>query len=171
MAPGRYAEFLPAFLDWMRQMLDGHAGEKRSVASFNFPRLPDYFSEQTLNSASVVITRNLPRPPLSSWGLSEFASFETQAMAGITFDDTYFVQPDVADDESIHCHELVHLIQWEVLGPKDFLLLYASGLQEHGYLNSPVEVTAYEHQRRFDAHRPPYSVDAEVRRQTLALLE
>jgi hypothetical protein len=28
---------------------------------------------------------------------------------------------------------------------------------------------AFEHQRRFDAGEPPYSVEAEVRRQTLAL--
>jgi hypothetical protein len=65
--------------------------------------------------------------------------------------------------------ELVHVVQWQVLGPKDFLLLYAAGLAESGYRDCAPEAMAYDHQRRFDAGDPPYSVEAEVWRQTLAL--
>ena len=32
-------------LRWIQQTLDYHAGQRRTVASFNFPRLPQYFSE------------------------------------------------------------------------------------------------------------------------------
>jgi len=124
-----------------------------------------------LNSASVVITDNLPRPPLSASGLSEFVSFEKQPMGGITYFGTYFLERGAAGDESLHFHELVHVIQWQVLGPKDFLLLYAAGLAERGYLECPLEAMAYAHQQRFAASEPTYSVETEVRRQTLALLE
>jgi hypothetical protein len=48
-------------------------------------------------------------------------------------------------------------------------LLYAAGLAESGYRNCALEAMAYDHQRRFDAGEPPYSVEAEVWRQTLAL--
>jgi len=139
------------------------------VSSFNFPRLPQYFSKELLSTANVVLTDRLPVPPLSALGLSEFADFENQPISGITYKDTYFLERSAAGEESLHFHELVHVIQWQVLGPKDFLLLYAIGLNEHGYLECPLEEMAYEHQRRFDAGEPPYSVESEVREQTLAL--
>jgi hypothetical protein len=170
MASDRYAEFLPAISKCIQETLDANADKAKSVASFQFPRLPRYFSEQLLTTTSVVITDHLPRPPLSAWGLSEFASFEQQPMNAITYLDTYFVKTSAAADESLHFHELIHVIQWQVLGPKNFLLLYADGLTKRGYLECPLEAIAYGHQRRFDVEWPSYSVEAEVRKQTLELL-
>lgn len=72
------------------------------MASFKFPQLPRYFSVELLNSARVVITDRLPRPPLAALGLVEFASFETRPMGGITYQETYFLQPTAATDESLH---------------------------------------------------------------------
>jgi hypothetical protein len=120
--------FLPTVAEWIRRTLEGYSRQKRSVASFKFPRLSKYFSPELLNSASVVVTHPLPVPPLSALGLSEFVAFESQSMSGITFLDTYFLLPGDAGEESLHFHELVHVIQWQVLGPKDFLLFYAAGL-------------------------------------------
>src|ERR1039457_1978430 len=137
----RYLPFLPIILNWIQQTLDAHAHERRAVASFNFPHLPRYFSEILLNTARVVACDRLPVPPVSALGLREFADFQ----------------------------ELVHVVQWQVLGPKDFLLLYAAGFSEHGYRRCPLEALAFDHQRRFDGGQPPYSVEEEVWRQTLAL--
>ena len=103
-------------------------------------------------------------------GPGAFAAFETPPMSGITYLDTYFLLPDAAGDESLHFHELIHVVQWQALGPKDFLLAYAAGLVEQGYLESPLERIAFYHQRRFDSAELPYPVESEVRRQTLALL-
>ena len=169
MASNRYAEFLPIIAKWIQQTLDASAGKSRSVESFHLLRLPHYFSEQLLSTTNVVIGDRLPMPPLSALGLNEFAAFETQPMGGITYLDTYFLLPGGAADESLHFHELIHVIQWQGLGPKAFLLLYAAGLAERGYLNSPLETMAYGHQRRFDAGGPPYAVEAGVRPETLAL--
>ena len=52
MGSDRYLTFLPIILNWIQQTLDAHAHERRAVASFNFPRLPHYFSEGLLNTAS-----------------------------------------------------------------------------------------------------------------------
>ena len=87
----------------------------------------------------------------------------------LRYRDTYFLWRAVATDESLHFHELVHVVQWQVLRPKDFLLLYAAGLAESGYRDCALEAMAYDHQRRFDAGDPPYSGKAEVREQTLAM--
>src|ERR1035441_8169088 len=169
MGSDRYLPFLPIILNCIQQTLDAHAHERRAVSSFNFPRLPRYFSERLLNTASVVPTDRLPVPPLTALGLREFADFENQPISGVTYMDTYFLQRAAATDESLHFHELVHVIQWQVLGPKDFLSMYAAGLAEHGYRNCALESMAYDHQRRFDAGEPPYSVEDQVWRQTLAL--
>src|ERR1035441_9925378 len=130
MGPDRYLPFLPIILNWIQQTLDAHAHERRAVSSFKFPRLPHYFSDGLLNTASVVPSDRLPVPPLSALGLREFADFESQPARGITYRDTYFLWRADAKDESLHFHELVHVVQWQVLGPQDFLLLYAAGLSE-----------------------------------------
>jgi len=170
MGPDRYLPFLPTILNWIQQTLDAHAGEQRAVSSFKFSRLPRYFSTELLDTANVVYVDRLPVPPLSALGLWEFADFESQPLSGITYEDTYFLQRSAAaTEESLHFHELVHVVQWQVLGPRDFLLLYAAGLAGHGYRRCPLEAMAFDHQGRFDAGDPPYSVEVEVWRQTWAL--
>ena len=171
MAQARYGRFVPTMQDWIQRTLDFHAAQARPVASFGFQRLPFYVSESLLNAAQVVITDHLPVPPLSAMGLSDFAGFEVQPMSGITYGDTYFLVPNASANESVHLHELVHVIQWEILGARDFLLLYAAGLIEHDYASSPLEKMAYEHQARFEAGQEPYSVETEVRERVLAMTE
>lgn len=171
MASDRYAEFLPIIAKWIQQTLDSSVKRAKSVESFRFPRVPLYFSEQLLKATNVVIVDRLPVPPLSEMGLAEFVAFERQPMVGITYLDTVFLLQDGAGDESLHFHELIHVIQWQVLGPKDFLLLYATGLAERGYLDSPLEMMAYFHQRRFDAGEQPYRVEEEVRAAAMGLVQ
>src|SRR5471030_409451 len=124
--------------------------QKGSVESFGFQRLLLYFQRSLLHSTNVVVTDAPPVPPLAAWRLSEFAWIESQPRA-VTYQDTYFLEPSAAGSESIHFHELVHAVQWRVLGPEDFLLLYTAGLAAHGYEDSPLEAMAYAHQARFEA--------------------
>ena len=102
MGSDRYLLFLPIILNWIQQTLDAHAHERRPVSSFKFSRLPRYFSEGLLNTASVVPSDRLPVPPLSALGLREFADFESQPIRGITYRDTYFLWRADATDESLH---------------------------------------------------------------------
>jgi len=41
------------------------------------------------------------------------------------------------------------VIQWRVLGPENFLRSYADGLERYGYRESPLEVMAYDAEKRF----------------------
>jgi hypothetical protein len=102
-----------------------------------------------VQSSKVVLVDQLPRPPLSSWGLTRFADFENGNFTGITFLDTFFIKRDQSKNEAIHFHELVHVIQWRILGPERFLYLYADGLERFGYEYSPLEAMAYEAEARF----------------------
>jgi hypothetical protein len=148
MRDSPYAGILPPVLKWIRETLDAYDRQKRSVESFGFRRLPLYFHASLLRATKVVVTDCPPVP----------------------YQDTYFVETGAASSESLHFHELIHAIQWRVLGREDFLLMYAAGLAEHGYRNSPLEAMAYEHEARFENGAPPYSVEAEVGSRTLELL-
>jgi len=44
---------------------------------------------------------------------------------------------------------LIHVIQWRLLGPEDFLAAHANGLDEFGYENSPPEKMAYDAEAAF----------------------
>ena len=154
----------PLIADWIQLTLAEHANAARTVASVGFNRLAAYYDASLLASSKAVVVPRVPMPPLSATGLDPFADFERMDAAGITYLDTYFVRADHARDESLHFHELVHVVQWRLLGPERFLALYASGLERFGYQNSPLEVMAYSLQDRFERERQPFSVEGECRK-------
>lgn len=92
----------------------------------------------------------LPVPPLSRFGLTQFAAWENAEYGGITYLNTFFVTPDFAADASLHFHELIHVVQWRLLGVERFVMAYADGLERFGYRESPLEAMAYDAQARFD---------------------
>ena len=149
MTPKEFDKFYPVVVAWLRSTLAVHSSATRTVASCGFPRLPLYFSAETLALAKVVLVDRLPLPPLSSWGLSRFADFERSNPDGITYLDTFFLKQHQSKNEAIYFHELIHVLQWRILGPEKFLRAYADGLESFGYRNSPLEVMAYDAEKRF----------------------
>jgi len=166
----RYREKLPMVSHWIEQTLQQHASAARTVTSFGFVRLPSYYSGELLASTKVVTVDDIPVPPLRALGLPEFSDFESQLMDGITYLDTYFLRRGIERNESIHFHELVHVVQWQAVGPESFLLAYADGLARHTYRNCPLEAMAYAHQENFDRELNPYGVEPLVKAQTLSLI-
>ena len=79
----------------------------------------------------------------SEWGLTQFFEFERGDFTGVTYLNVFFLKRDQSRNEAIHFHELIHVMQWQILGPERFLYLYANGLERFGYRASPLEVMAY----------------------------
>jgi hypothetical protein len=79
--------------------------------------------------------------------------------------DTIFVKRTRANEEELHFHELIHVLQWHLLGPERFLALYADGLERFGYHNSPLEMMAYLAQQKFGRSKQPFDAEAFVFRQ------
>ena len=152
MTPEEFQKYYLRLLGWIDATLRAHAENARTVVSRGFPRLPLYFSADTLTSAKVVLVDQLPIPPLSSWGLNRFANFERASFNGITYLNTFFIKRVDVRNEAIHFHELIHVVQWQILGPEHFLRSYAEGLERFGYRNSPLEVMAYEAEAAFTAN-------------------
>src|SRR5450759_2841245 len=93
------------------------------------PRLDwDHIGRSPTN---VVLLDRLPMPPLSSRGLTRFAEFERGDLYGITYLDTFFLKRSQSKNEAMHFHELIHVIQWRLLGPERFLYSYANGLEHY----------------------------------------
>ena len=158
---------IPPVTQWMNQIVSAHVTRSQPVADFGFERLARFYSPELLQRARVVVLKRLPVPTLTELGLPDF--FGLGKYSGITFGNTYFLKEACARDESIHFHELVHVVQWAHLGVEPFLLAYGSGLAEHGYRNSPLEVMAYDLEADFDAQVPPFDVEAAVQKKLTAL--
>jgi len=76
--------------------------------------------------------------------------------------DTVFLKPSQSDSENLYFHELVHVIQWRLLGPDRFLFSYANGLECFGYRHSPLEAMAYDAEEAFASSTAIFNVEKMV---------
>lgn len=159
MTPEEFQALYPHVIGWIRRTLAANEKNAKSVASAGFVRLPLYFSNELIASTKFVAVDRPPMPPLSALGLKRFAAFEQGDYDGITYLDTFFLKRGRVADESLYFHELIHVVQWRVLGPERFLAAYASGLEAFGYRNSPLECMAFDAQASF--YRSNQVFDAE----------
>ena len=93
------------------------------------------------------------------------------SMAGITFIDTILLSVSHLEGGKpslgLLFHELVHVIQYRLLGVETFIDLYVRGWAENGmdYYAIPLERDAYELQNRYETDPTrPFSVASEVAR-------
>src|ERR1051325_1888582 len=159
----------PLVLGWIQNILAEHKAAARSIASLGFKRLPLYFPSELLSTAKVVYVSKVPTPPLSALGLTQFSDFENMNAAGITYLDTFFSRNEMHENEAHHFHELVHVVQWQLLGPKSFVDAYADGLERNGYRRSPLEVMAYILESVFRNSQAPFAASAIISEQLHAL--
>src|SRR5262245_18919655 len=144
----RMAGAVPRVRTWLEALRTHYAGESQPVAALGFPRLARYFSQAVLDATRVVVVSKIPFPPIVDLGI-EFAELAQMGLSAVTFDDTIFVHRAFRN-ETIHFHELVHVVQWRAIGVQPFMLTYGLGLIERGYAHSPLEAMAYDLQSQFD---------------------
>jgi hypothetical protein len=165
LIPEEFHSAYPKMRAWIQKTLEFYEENAKPVASMHFVRLPLYFGHGLLETAKFIAINRLPMPPLSAMGLSRFAVFEQGDFNGITYLDRYFIKQTVVTEEAIHFHELIHVIQWRLLGPEDFLAAYANGLDEFGYENSPLEKMAYDAEAAFKRSSPIFDAEKFVAEQ------
>lgn len=150
---------------WIDNYISKHKSRKTRVVDWGFPRLSSYYSQHVLSNSYVVVVEKIETLPLHDLGLDELSFFETDGYGGITYKDTYFVSKGAERDESLHFHELIHVIQWNELGVDEFLVTYGLGLLKYGYRDSPLEAIAYGLQERFDSGKQIDNLETTVREQ------
>ncbi len=161
---------LPHFRQWIDDQLNKYKDQTVTVADLSFPRLPKLFPMDLLQKTKVVMMKGrIPYPSLSSLGIPSLSSIENMQFAGVTYKDTYFLNQDY-QSESLHFHEMIHIIQWDTLGVDNFLRAYGVGLIKYGYSESPFEQTAYDLQKRFESGSlPKEEIIKAVREQTITI--
>jgi hypothetical protein len=125
--------------------------------------LRGFFPDEVL-SQTLLVQATMPEPLL--YPLVRLfrikGMLEMSSIGAITLMDVV-AYPDELDDSTLF-HELVHVVQYRVLGLKKFALLYVRGFLENGgYDGIPLERQAYELGERFDT-RPEriFSVEEDV---------
>jgi hypothetical protein len=161
---------LPGVQQWIDEFLSAHDPQTRAVSTLGFPRLPICFPQELLEHAKVIAVPSVPFPPVARFGLPELAPFQQMSFAGITFRDTIVLQEGQVS-ESLHFHEMVHVVQWARLGATNFLLAYGVGLLQFGYENSPLEEMAYTLQQDFDSGKFPEGLPGIIEARTDSIWE
>lgn len=105
----------------------------------------------------------VPNPPfypeLEKLGFTDLIQFNL--MAAITFDDIVVFHEPLTPQ--LIFHELVHVVQYRLLGVDEFARLYVRGYLQSGYQGTPLEICAYQLDGRFIMGSVGFDVEGEVR--------
>lgn len=126
--------------------------------------LAAYFSTDLLNRVRVLVADPLPlpEPPFSS--LARRLGFDFPSISpieAITFRDVIVCR--TAMHRSLLFHELVHVVQFHLLGVAGFARRYVNGfLAMRSYCDIPLERSAFDLQVRYETETRPFDVAREI---------
>lgn len=158
---------------WVQGQRDYHRRSARKLTLSEKVALSPFFENRILDVARVKRVPLIENPgfyaDLSGLGIPSLLDFTTSH--GITFMDTILVADRYCSSTEpllpLLFHELVHIIQYALLGRDAFVERYVSGWAENGqdYFRIPLESLAYALQARYEANPwQGFPVEAEVRR-------
>jgi len=129
-------------------------------------RLRQYFTDFDLDRVRVVQADPLPIPDPPLYAILRWLRLDIpgpSSVAAITFD--YLIAAREEMGLPLLFHELVHVVQYRLLGVKAFSRLYVNGFfAGGGYHGIPLERCASEMELRFLIGKEPFDVEAEVRK-------
>ncbi len=146
--------------EWIRTQRGIHRPLAVPLPAAARAALEPFFGEELVARAQFRTVPIIEGPPFmvqaSALGIPQTIDFAE--MAGITFDDTILVSQGrpVPNAMALVFHELVHVIQYEILGVDEFIRQYVSGFAagNFDYYAIPLERMAYELQARFEILPP-----------------
>lgn len=125
-----------------------------------------YFKPDVLDCVRILLADPLPIPDPSFSSVMRWFGFDFPSpllTEAITFDNVIACRE--AMNASVLFHELVHVVQYRLLGVREFARQYVSGFLDTGsYADIPLERSAFNLQFRFETDAQPFDVDTEVRR-------
>ena len=122
------------------------------------PRLNGFYPSEFLSRSNYVIVDKIPKPDFPVLRQEGFGSFIDMDVDGITYKNTYFIKTGSAGNLPVHFHELVHVLQWQYLGAKDFISRYIYEIQKYGYNEAPLEKMAYFLENHFSNNGNPINI-------------
>ena len=163
------------FLEWAYEQRKLHLPNARKLSDGEKLRLAGYFDKRILDLTRVVSVAHISNPKfyneLIKSGISIPLDF-TQAV-GLTLIDCVLIRKELCSNPpswiNTLFHEMVHVVQFDILGPARLVSLYADCLlqNKYQYHSVPFERQAYTLTDKFVGGEPPFSV-REVIKQELS---
>jgi hypothetical protein len=156
--------------DWIQQQREIHRPAALVLPEVTRHQFRRFFAEGALESARVRSVGTIPNPSFLQQarplGLP-VDGIDFSRMAGLTLVDTILVSETVppADPTRLMFHELVHVVQYQILGLDEFARRYVQGIVDGGfdYYRIPLEIQARALDSRFAANPAAgFSVAQEV---------
>jgi hypothetical protein len=166
---------IPVARSWVRSQRKRYrqADNARRLAESEKRVLGSFFSSAILEKAVIAEVSSIPNPGFYVW-LKRFGidlTLDLSQARGITFDDTILIRREgseaIRDWYSLLFHELVHVVQYEVLGLDVFIDRYIRAMvaADMNSLQNRFEIEAYALQGRFESDpNRAFSVEHEVRK-------
>ncbi len=150
---------------WLREQRELHRAKGRRLTDDERLPLQGYYDAQVFDNVRVATVNRISNPPFyDELTGSDFPILDLSGSAGITFIDCVVIrrpfQQHFPSWISILFHELVHVVQFEILGPRKVLEAYLQAWEqtEYQYHDVPFEIQAYRLEARFERHEPLFSV-------------
>ena len=144
------SELLQKFEEWLYQQREIHLPQARPLSSEERARLNGYFERKILDLTRVATVDHIPNPQFYD-ELREREipiPMDFTSAVGLTLIDCVLLRKGFGSISTLF-HEMVHVVQADLLGVKRLLELYFSDLAENGYLGVPFERQAYDLTAKF----------------------
>lgn len=176
-----FAHLFPHLIEqshhWLWEQRELYRAKARRLTDDERLLLQDYYDRQILDTVRVATVDRISNPPFyDELTESGFPILDLSGSAGITFIDCVVVrrpfQQHFPSWISILFHELVHVVQFEVLGPRKVIEAYLQAWEQNGYQyqDVPFEIQAYRLEARFKRHGPLFSVQEVVEQELKSMV-
>jgi hypothetical protein len=155
---------------WISEQRERHLETSESLPDTTRAALRGYFEPETLDRARVGRASLIENPPFYSQfeAAGQAIPLDFSVWAGITFGDVILLS-DAGESgsmaPSVVFHEMVHVVQYGILGITEFARRYVTSLawNRFQYMTIPLEIAAFDLQDRFErSDGRPFSAEAEV---------
>jgi hypothetical protein len=137
---------------WIREQRALHHLLAQPLPDAGKVTLAPFFPQAALDRARWRAVPAIENPPFLAEAAPFGVTLDFSRMDGITFDDTFLVREAAlaGNADALVFHELVHIVQYGLLGIDEFISQYVAGYLSSGeYYTIPLELVAYTLQMRW----------------------
>jgi hypothetical protein len=143
---------------WILEQRTLHRPTAKLLHSDQRNAFDPFFNKTVLDSARFATVDQIPNPGFyrNLQAMGQPIPMDFAQVHGITFIDTVLLSRRFQNSWSpgLYFHELVHVVQYSILGSEKFMQRYVRGWAENGreYMSIPLERDAYELQKRYETN-------------------
>ncbi len=158
---------------WIESQRAQHRLHADPLPDTTLAALSGFFAKETLDRTRIRHVASIDDPPFYREFEEAGESFplDFKVWAAITFGDVILVNREQVPGPPSHSvifHEMVHVVQYDVLGIHEFARTYVTPFIQNrfNYMSIPLESVAFDLQGRFEEWSgDPFSAEAEIRSQ------